>query len=113
MPRTQDVSCDRLANLADLLRRGDVEVTFVNSEPPREGWLACWSPTDSLSEADTDLTLIRPSGDEPRPTPTRVKRVALTDAIEVLTTLDRGSRSTLLYAAAARFALGSRSVGAQ
>ncbi len=105
MPRTQELSCDRLADLADLLRRGDVEATFVDAEPPREGWLACWSPTDSLSEADTDLTLIRPSGDEPRPTPTRVKRVDLIDAIEVLAALEGGSRSTLLYAAATRFAL--------
>ncbi|MDA3039664.1 MAG: SNF2-related protein, partial [Actinomycetota bacterium] len=106
MPRPQISVCEWLSDLVALLNRSDVETTFVDAEPPRDGWLACWSPTDSLAEADTDLTLIRPNGDRPAAVPTRVKRVKISQAITALTQVDSGSRSTAVYAEACRTALG-------
>ncbi len=106
MSRPQISACEWLADFVNLLNRSDVETTFVDAEPPRDAWLACWSPTDSLAEADTDLTLVRPGGDRPEAVPTRVKRVRISHAIAALTHVEHGSRSTAVYAEACRTALG-------
>ncbi|MFP3915084.1 MAG: hypothetical protein ACLFWM_09435 [Actinomycetota bacterium] len=61
-----------------------VEATFVEEDPPRDGWLALWRPDGDLPHATDDLELVLPAGTRVRRRAVAVRKLPLDEALDPL-----------------------------